>query len=52
MQEKTPGARGHRLVDVLLAWLSDNRDHQLEDLNRFQISVSNAGDTKIEPYGD
>ena len=52
MQEKTPGVRGNRLVDALLAWLSDNRDHQLEDLNRFQVYVSDAGDTRIEPYGD
>ena len=29
MQEETPGARGNRLVDALLAWLSDDRDHQL-----------------------
>ena len=52
MQEKTPGARGSRLVDALLAWLSDDRDHQLVDLNRFQVYVSNAGDTRIEPYAD
>ena len=52
MQEETPGARGNRLVDALLAWLSDDRDHQLEDLSRFQVLVSDAGDTRIEPYGD
>ena len=51
IQEETPGAPGNRLVDALLAWLSDNRDHQLEDLNRFQVYVSDAGDTRIEPYG-
>ena len=51
MQEKTPVAHGNRLVDALLAWLSDNTDHQWEDLNRFQVYVSNAGDTRIEPYG-
>ena len=50
MQEETPGARGNRLVDALLAWLSDNRDHQLGDLNRFQVLVLDAGDTRIEPY--
>ena len=49
MQEGTPGA--NRLVDVLRAWLSDDRDHQLADLNRFQVYVSKAGDTRIEPYG-
>ena len=52
MEEKTPGARGNRLVDALLAWLSDDPDHQLADLNRFQVYVSDAGDTWIEPYGD
>ena len=51
MQEETPGARGKRLVDALLAWLSVDPDHQLEDLNRFQVYVSDAGDTRIEPYG-
>ena len=53
MQEEAPGARGNRLVNTLLAWLSNNRDHQLEeDLNRFQVHVSNAGNTTTEPYGD
>ena len=28
MPETTPGARGHRLVDVLLAWLSDHKTHE------------------------
>ena len=51
MHEETPGARGNRLVDALLVWLSDNQDHQLGDLNRFQVFVLNAGDTRIEPYG-
>ena len=46
------GCRRNRLVDAILAWLSDDRDHKLEDLNRFQVYVSNAGDTRIEPYGD
>ncbi|MCY4600072.1 MAG: hypothetical protein OXF27_09150 [Acidobacteria bacterium] len=50
MQEQTPAGRGNRLVDALLAWLSDGRDHQLEDLNRFQVHVSDAGDTRIAPY--
>ena len=52
MQEKTPGARGNRLVDALFALLSDDPDHQLEDLNRFQVYVSDAGNTRIKPYGD
>ncbi len=50
MQEETPATRGNRLVDALLAWLSNGRDHQLEDLNRFQVHVSDAGDTRIAPY--
>ena len=51
MQEETPGACANRLVDALLAWLSDDRADQLEDLNRFLVYVSDAGDTRIEPYG-
>ena len=51
IQKKTPGARGKRLIDALLAWLSDDPDHQLADLNRYQVYVSYAGDTRIEPYG-
>ena len=42
MQEETPGARGNRMVDALLDWLSDDPDHQLEDRNRFQVYVSDA----------
>ena len=38
--------------DALLAWLRDDRDHQLEDLNRFQVYVSDTGNMRIEPYGD
>ena len=52
MEEIAPDARGNRLVDALLAWLSNDPDHQLADLNRFQVHVSDAGDTRIEPYGD
>ena len=52
MQEKTPGTRGNRLVDALLGWLSDDPDHELADLNRFQVYVSDAGDTRIERYGE
>jgi hypothetical protein len=51
MREETPGDRGNRLVDALLAWLNDDREHQLEDVSRFQVYVSDAGDTRIEPYG-
>ena len=52
MGEQTPRARGDRLVDALLAWLM-TPDRQLEpDLNRFQVLVSEDGDTRIERYGD
>ena len=52
MGEQTLEARGDRLVDALLAWLT-TPDRQLEpDLNRFQVLVSEDGDTRIERYGD
>ena len=56
-QNSVPSADGlnpgqPQLVDALLAWFSDDPDHQLADLNRFQVYVSDAGDTRIEPYGD
>ena len=51
MQKQTPAGRGDRLVDALVAWLSDDRDHQLEDISRFQVYVSDAGDTTIAPRG-
>ena len=54
MKEPTPEARGERLVDALLAWLTPDRELELEpepDLNRFQILVSTDGDTRIERYG-
>ena len=48
MREKTPRARGARLIDALLAWLTPDRQLQPE-LNRFEVRVSNAGgDTWIE----
>ena len=43
MREKTPRARGARLIDALLAWLMPDRQLQPE-LNRFEVRVSNAGD--------
>ena len=47
MQEETPGALGNRLVDALLAWLGET-ENRLENVNDFQVSVSEAGDTLIE----
>ena len=47
MPEKTPVARGQRLVDALIVWITPDR--QLEPgINRFEVRVSEAGDTWIE----
>ena len=47
MPEKTPRARGARLVDALIVWITPDR--QLKPgLNRFEVRVSEAGDTWIE----
>lgn len=43
-------SRGERLVDALLAWLTP--DQRLEpEVNRFQVLVSDDGDTRLERYG-
>ena len=47
MREKTPLARGERLIDALLAWLTPDRGLKRE-LNRFEVQVSDDGDTWIE----
>ena len=49
MREKTPHARGDRLVDALLAWLTPGRQLGPE-INRFQVRVWQDGDPWIEPY--
>ena len=47
MPEKTPAARGDRLIDALIVWVTPDR--QLEPgINRFEVRVSEAGDTWIE----
>ena len=47
MPEKTPRARGTLLVDALIVWITPDR--QLKPgLNRFEVRVSEAGDTWIE----
>ena len=52
MQEKTPTARGECLVDILIAWMTPP-DRQLgPELNRFQVGVSDDGNTWIERYGE
>lgn len=47
MTEKTPCARGGRLLDALLVWLSPSRPLGRE-VNRFEVLVSVGGDTWIE----
>ena len=47
MPEKTPAARGGHLVDALIVWIAPDR--QIEPgINRFEVRVSEAGDTWIE----
>lgn len=47
MREKTPRARGERLIDALLGWLTPDRALKRE-INRFEVRVSDEGDTWIE----
>lgn len=48
MREETPRARGERLIDALLVWLTRGRGLQ-RGLNRFAVQVSDDGaDTWIE----
>ena len=47
MPEKTPAARGQRLVDALIVWITPARPIE-PGINRFAARVSEAGDTWIE----
>ena len=48
MPAETPADRGGRLVDALIVWLEPAR--RLEPaINRFEVRVSEAGDTWLEP---
>ena len=47
MPEKTPRDRGARLVDALIVWITPDRQ-LAPGLNRFEVRVSEAGDTWIE----
>ena len=47
MPEKTPRDRGARLVDALLVWITPDRPIE-PGINRFEVRVSEAGDTWIE----
>ena len=50
MAEDTPEARGERLAELLIAWLRDSPDNHLaENVNDFQVHVSDEGKTTIEP---
>ena len=47
LPEKTPAARGRRLVDALIVWITPDR--QLKPgINHFEVRVSEAGDTWVE----
>ena len=47
MPEKTPAARGKRLIDALIAWITPAQP-LAPGINRFEVRVSEAGDTWIE----
>ena len=47
MREKTPRARGTLLVDALIVWITPDRQ-LAPGLNRFEVRVSEAGDTWLE----
>ena len=47
MPEKTPRDRGARLIDALIVWITPDRQ-LTPGLNRFEVRVSEAGDTWIE----
>ena len=49
MREGDAVGRGERLVDALLAWLTPARRLGPE-VNRFQVLVSDDGDTRLERY--
>ena len=48
MPEKTPGARGRHLIDALLTHVGKNGLQPRSALNRFEVRVSDTGDTWIE----
>ena len=48
MPDKTPEAKGRHLIDALLAHIKEKRLSTQVGLNRFDVRVSNTGDTWIE----
>ena len=49
-QATTPEARGTRLVDCLIIWITESQGNQLEDHNEFQVIVE-GGEPRIAPCG-
>ena len=47
MPERTPHDRGDRLIDALIVWITPDRPLE-PGINRFEVRVSEAGDTWIE----
>ena len=48
MTDKTPEAKGHRLIDALLEQVRKSDLPLRSGLNRFEVRVSESGDTRIE----
>ena len=48
-QEDTPELGGAHLATALIAWLSERADRRLLDCNTFQVIISDAGNTTVEP---
>ena len=47
MPDKTPAGRGRCLIDALIVWVTPDRPLH-PGLNRFEVRVSEAGDTWLE----
>ena len=47
MPAETPADRGHLLVDALIVWITPDRPLE-PGINRFEVQVSEAGDTWLE----
>ena len=47
MPEKTPAARGDRLIDALIVWITPDRPLE-PGINRFEVRVSEGGEAWIE----
>ena len=47
LNTRTPAARGDRLIDALIVWITTDRPLE-PGINRFEVRVSEPGDTWIE----